>query len=367
MRIAFLGPSHPWRGGIAQFAENLATKLDSRSHKIMMFTFKHQYPELLFPGSDQMDTDPRSFHLATHRVLTPYNPFTWFASIKDIRAWQPDLLVVSYWIPFLAPAWGFILRSLKGIKKVFLIHNVEFHEKWLLADKLTRYALRSADAFVTLSGTSSKALDDLYNPVPERKLLQLFHPLYEYLRLPGQESKEIKKKILFFGFVKFYKGLDILLRAMPVVLAQFPEMKLVVAGDVYGDKKLYLDLIDYLGLKNNVELHFRYISDNEIEGFFESCDACILPYRSATQSGVALLSYSFEVPVIASRVGGIEEAVIDNVNGFLVEPENPQALAAKICELYNNDNVVRLRDKIRETNRNLSWDTFTDRLLEFLG
>jgi glycosyltransferase involved in cell wall biosynthesis len=366
MRIAFLGPSYPWRGGIAQFAENLAAKLENRGHEILMFTFIHQYPELLFPGSDQIDNSKREYKLATHKVLTPYNPFTWLSAARDIQAWQPDLLIVSYWIPFLAPALGYIMRKLKSTKRLFLIHNLDFHEKWLGADKLTRYALQAADYYVTLSGTSSKALTLLLKPDPEKQSLQLFHPLYEFLRLPEQTNHELKHKLLFFGFVKHYKGLDILFRAMPKVLQKLPELKLVVAGDVYGDKKVYLDLVNELKLKDKVELHLRYIGEEEIEQFFEDCDVCILPYRSATQSGVALLSFSFDVTVIASRVGGMEEAVIDNVNGYLVEPENPETLADRIVALYQGDTIYRFRKNIKETRQNLSWDNFTDQLLEFL-
>jgi len=366
MRIAFLGPSHPWRGGIAQFAQNLALKLTAGGHDVFMFTFIHQYPALLFPGSEQKDAANKSPNLATQKVLTPYNPITWITVVHDIKAWHPDILIVSYWIPFMAPAFGFILRFLKHTRKIYLIHNIEFHEKWLFADFLTRFAMKPADNFITLSETSSTALTSLIKKLNRDRLLQLFHPVYEVLHIPGTHHDAVKNKILFFGFVKHYKGLDILLQALSIVIKSIPELKLVIAGDVYGDKKTYLDLIDLLKLRNNIELHFRYIADDEIGDFFNDCDVCVLPYRSATQSGVVQLSYAYEVPVIATKVGGIEEVVIDGENGLLVETENPEALSEKILEFYTKNYSDRFRNNIKENNQQYSWDTFTTRLLDYL-
>lgn len=366
MRIAFLGPSYPWRGGIAQFAQNLAQKLATAGHDVVMFTFLHQYPALFFPGSEQKDTSGKPPELATQKILTPYNPITWFSAAHDINAWKPDVLIVSYWIPFMAPALGFILRKLKSTRKIYLIHNVEFHEKWLLAKALTRYAMQPADKFITLSDVSSKALINLLGAGIKSRLLQLFHPVYEYLHLPDTHTDEDSYKILFFGFVKPYKGLDILLQAFALALKTIPQLKLIVAGDVYGDKKNYLDLIESQQLKDNVELHFRYIADNEIEGFFNACDVCVIPYRSATQSGVVQLSYAFDKPVIATRVGGIEEAVTDGETGLLAEAENPADLAEKILAFYAQNRLPEFRENIRINNQRFSWDTFTTRLLDFL-
>lgn len=366
MRIAFLGPSHPWRGGIAQFAQNLAAKLAEIGQDIMMFTFLHQYPELFFPGSEQIEKASPKAVLPTQKILTPYNPLTWFSALHDIKAWNPDVLIISYWIPFMAPAFGFLLRHLKKTRDIYLIHNLDFHEKWLLANALTRFAMRPADSFITLSKVSTNALNDLIKDLNSDKVLQLFHPVYEYLHLHDSEEIEIKNKLLFFGFVKQYKGLDILLRAMAIVIRSTPELKLVIAGDVYGDRKIYLDMISDLQLKDNVELNFRYIADAEIEGFFTGADVCVLPYRTATQSGVVQLSFAFEVPVIATRVGGIEETVRDGENGLLAESENPPALADKILTFYAEKRMAHFVKNIRKANRDNSWDAFTNKLLDYL-
>jgi glycosyltransferase involved in cell wall biosynthesis len=367
MRIAFLGPSYPWRGGIAQFAQNMALKLCENEHEVMMFTFIHQYPALFFPASEQTETALSPPKLATQKILTPYNPWTWLTAIQDIKGWNPDVIIVSYWLPVMAPAFGFILRGLKKVRKLYLIHNIKFHEKWLFADKLTRYAMRPADGYITLSDTSARALQETNITIDSHKLLSLFHPVYEQLFIKNDKVHSHLFRILFFGFVKHYKGLDVLLNALPIVLKELPQIKLVIAGDIYGVQKPYREMIENLNLKDNVEAHFRYISDEEIEGFFTGCDVCILPYRSATQSGVAQMAFAYDVPVIASNVGGIEEVVRDGENGLLVEPENTQALADKIVEFYQKDYAEQFRNAIRKNNEQYSWDVFTQKLLEFLA
>jgi glycosyltransferase involved in cell wall biosynthesis len=367
MRIAFLGPSHPWRGGIAQFANTLGNKLALQGHDIVMFTFIHQYPTLLFPGSEQMDTSAQPIKLATQRVLTPYNPLNWFSAIKDIKYWKPDVIIVSYWLPFMAPAFGFILSRLKGIRIVYLLHNIEFHEKWPLADKLTAYALKPAKEYITLSNITTQALIRILKLKDSNRIIPLFHPVYEHLIIPHGTDAKPKHKMLFFGFVKHYKGLDILLQAMPLVLKKMPELKLVIAGDVYGDRGVYFDLIDKLGIKANVEANFKYIPDELLDEFFSGCDVCVLPYRTATQSGVAQMAFAHEVPVIATKVGGIEEVVIEGENGLLAPPEDAQALAEKIIEYYNRDYAEKFKANIRKQNLQFSWDSFVKQLLERLA
>ncbi len=364
MRIAFLGPSYPWRGGIAQFANTLGEKLLAQGNEVMMFTFRHQYPALFFPGGEQFDNSNQTIKLPTQRILTPYNPLTWFTSIHDIKGWNPDVVIVSYWLPFMAPAFGYILRFLKNTRKFYLIHNADFHEKWLFAKTLTKYAFNPADTFLTLSDTSTQTLQSLCK---DAKILQLFHPVYENILVHNDLSEEKKFNLLFFGFVKHYKGLDILLDALPLVIQKITKIKLTIAGDVYGDRSIYLNQIERLGLKDRVDVHFRYIPDQELEKFFAECDVCVIPYRSATQSGVVQMAFAYEKPVIATRVGGISEVVIDYENGFLVEPENPVALADKIVEFYEKDYIYKFQTAIQKRNQQYSWDSFTKKLLEFLS
>jgi D-inositol-3-phosphate glycosyltransferase len=367
VRVAFLGPSYPWRGGIAQFAQNMAEKLLQDGSEIMMFTFIHQYPELFFPGSDQTDNSKVISKLPTDRILTPYNPFTWFRAVNEIRGWKPDVIIVQYWLPLMAPAFGFVLRRLKKTKKVIVLHNVESHEKWLFAKSLTSYALRKANYFITLSAISSAALLKTLPEIKTNRILQLYHPVYEPPALSVRETDaELSKQILFFGFVKYYKGLDILLKALPAVLKEIPKLKLVIAGDVYGDKMEYYKVIDEIGIKDSVEVNFRYIPDEEIGDFFTRCDVSVIPYRSATQSGVAQLSFAYEVPIIATKVGGLEEIVIDNENGFLTETENPATLAETIIRFYQCNKYSLFRENIKKQNMNFSWHSFIEKVTVFI-
>lgn len=368
MKVAFLGPSAPWRGGIAQFAENLAGKFIQTHDEVRMFTFIRQYPDLLFPGGKQ--TANEGCLLPTKRVLTPYNPFTYLKTIKAIKSWKPDVLIISYWLPFMAPAWGVILRFLPAIKKYYLIHNLDFHEKWLFADSMTRYALQPADGYITLSDVSATALTRLVSNTKVRTNIQLWHPPFEKVInasvIVEQHADAAKPKcnmtMLFFGFIKPYKGLDILLEALPAVLSVYPQLKLIIAGDVYGDKNFYTDKIKANRLSEAVECHFEYIKDDELAGYFERCDVCVLPYRSATQSGVVQMAFAYYKPVIATRVGGISETVKDGINGLLCEPGSHQALADAIIDFYRQSDFSHYAQAIARDNQCYSWDAFLSQL-----
>jgi D-inositol-3-phosphate glycosyltransferase len=364
LRIAFLGPAFPWRGGIAQFAQNLGEKLANQGHEIIMFSFIRQYPSILFPGSDQLDQSVSNSNLASLQILTPYNPVTWFSALHEVCGWSPDVIIASYWLPFMAPAFGYILRRIKHAKIVYLLHNIEFHEKWPLADQLTRYALKPGTTFVTLSSTTARALKALLPGLLNDQILHLFHPVYEPLQVVYDKKESDIPRLLFFGFIKPYKGLDTLLQAVALASRELPELVLTIAGDVYGDKQVYLDQINKLGIQNRVDAHFEFIPVDHIGKYFLNCDVCVLPYRTATQSGVAQMSFAYEVPVIATRVGGIEETVLDGENGFLVPPNDPQALSDKILEYFRGKYEATFRSKIREQNIKYSWDKFAVSLMD---
>lgn len=367
MRIAFLGPSYPWRGGIAQFAQNMAKHLQLNGHDVCMFTYINQYPDLFFPAGSQIIHKKESLSQITFRTLTPYNPLTWYPTIKQINNWDPDVIIVQYWLPFMAPSYGFILKRLTNVKKVFIIHNVESHEKWLFAKALTKYALLSAKLYITLSAISTHSMIKAIPEISRAAIKQLFHPIYEKNVVKRESNGLPLFKILFFGFVKHYKGLDILLESLPLVKKRFPQIKLIIAGDVYGDKKTYFDLVKQLNITENVEMHFQYIHNDDVGGFFSNCDVSVIPYRTATQSGVAQLSFTYEIPVIATRVGGLEEIVINDKNGFLVESENPQALADAIICYYDNDCSKRFKENIKMQNELYSWNNFTNKLLNIIS
>lgn len=365
LRIAMLGPAPPFRGGISVFATHLGHELSSQDHEVHYFNFISQYPKFLFPGGDQMDeTCP---DINSERILTPYLPYTWLHTIKSINQYQPDIVLVSWWLPFFAPAFGTILRKLLSTRIIYIAHNIIPHEFWPGTKTLLKYALSPAQKIVVLS---KACLDDLKRYLPNsiaRKGILGFHPIYNYAKPDVVQRSTVQPDphtILFFGLIKPYKGLDVLLKAMPLIKAKHPGIKLVIAGAVYGSSAVYEEIIADLGLDSQVERHYRYISDDEIAGFFERCGLCVLPYKSATQSGVIATAYSFDTPVIASNVGGLSEYIIPDQTGFLVEPENPQALADAIIRYIETNSYIPMSANIRDYKRKFGWDELVKLILK---
>jgi glycosyltransferase involved in cell wall biosynthesis len=352
MKIAFLGPAPPFRGGISLFASHLANEMARQGHEICFFNFHRQYPALLFPAGKQVD-DIEARH-PNLRILTPYLPHTWAKTTHAINDFKPDITIVSWWLPFFAPAYGSILRKLKHGRKVILAHNIEPHEDWFAARSLLHYVFAKADEILVLSNS---CLLDLKRNLPSkivRKATLGFHPIYD--TYGGDTSKtNALPRILFFGMIKDYKGLDVLLEAMPIIRVAIPDIRLVIAGTVYKDKAAYEEKIRLLDLEASVETHFRYISDEEVAGFFRQSDLCILPYTSATQSGVISTSYSYDTPVVASDVGGLSEYIESGQSGFLVPPNNPPALAAAIIRFYGNDLLKPMQENIRAYKKKNTW------------
>jgi D-inositol-3-phosphate glycosyltransferase len=360
MKIALLGPAPPFRGGISNFAVHLGEVLSQSGHQIMYFNFIKQYPALLFPSGDQQDKS--SPDLPAQRVLTPYLPHTWPKTVKAIQAWQPDLLIVSWWLPFFAMAYGYILRRIK-CRKIMLAHNIIPHEPWPATHTLLRYAFSKVDKIVVLS---KSCLLDLKRNLPNaivKKAVVGFHPIYESLHLNDYQPQAFPG-LLFFGLIKEYKGLDILLRAMPIIRLAIPDIRLRIAGSVYGSAKVYQNLIKELNLEANVECHFRYLDDAEVAGLFAISDVCILPYKSATQSGVIATALSYETPVIATDVGGLGEYVEHGKTGLLIPPDNPPALAAAVIRFYNNELMEPMREAIAEMKDKNTWGELAKLILD---
>lgn len=331
-----LGPAPPFRGGISNFAVHLAESLAQQGHQLQYFNFKQQYPALLFPSSDQYDkSEPR---LPAQRILTPYLPHTWIQTVRAIQAWQPDILIASWWLPFFALAYGYILKRL-NCRIVVLAHNIMPHEHWPGTKSLLRYAFQKADCIVVLSRSCLQELKRyLPNTVASKAVLG-FHPIYSKVGITSP-NPQTAPGLLFFGLIKDYKGLDILLKAMPMIKHAIPTIKLRIAGAVYGSSKIYEELIRELKLETDVECHFRYLDDLEVAALFAISDVCILPYKSATQSGVIATAFSYDTPVIASNVGGLGEYIDAGQTGLLVAPNDPAALAAAVIRFYE--------DKLRE-------------------
>lgn len=335
-----------------------------------MFNFVRQYPNWLFPASSQYNESTPDNELPQIRTLTPYLPHTWLKTLKAINSYNPDLVIVSFWIPFFAPAFGWIIRRIKSARIIILAHNIEFHEKWFFAKPLTRYLLTPAHRIVLLSEKSSHDLFRLYPEIPKYRIVSGFHPIYEHFA--GQHFSRLhpveKQTLLFFGLIKDYKGLDVLLDALPIVREQYLDIKLILAGDVYGSFSPYQDQINRYNLEPSLEKHLTYIPDQRIKEFFQRSVVCILPYVSATQSGIISMSYAFNLPVIASRVGGIGEYVRegDQATGILVDPGNPQALATAILSYLNNGLYQNFSNNIDLLKQNLTWEKLSQKIMDSL-
>lgn len=367
MKIAMLGPAPPFRGGISQFALMLAKEWLPSGHMVRMYTFTRQYPRLLFPGGSQT-TEFRSVEgINIERVFAPYLPHTWPRAVQAIVSWQPDILIVSYFLPWFAPSYAWICQRCRKTRIVCLAHNIDFHEKWPGARFLTLLLLKLCDRIVVLSQAS---LQDLRNKSPSAiaaRAVLGFHPLYDCYEADPRTVNlvhESQPTMLFFGLIKPYKGLDILLQALKQAQASLPELKLIVAGEVYGKKEKYSRQIRQLGLVNAVETHFRYIGETEIASFFQRSQVCILPYKSATQSGVISTAYHFQVPVIVTDAGGLREYVEEGVTGLVVPASNVEALAAAIIRYFKQDSYSLFKQNIPDYTHNMSWSRLSRLILE---
>ncbi len=367
MRISFVGPAHPIRGGIAQFIAILAERLQKRGHTIKVFSFHRQYPKLLFPGKEQIDHSEKRIELDIEAIVTPYNPLTWCSAIRKIKRWQPDVLIMKYWIPFFAPLYAWLTRRMKRTRVIFIIDNIDFHEKWIAGNFLTRLALGKASYLITMSDAVYQSVGKVLPRYPRKNVIPLFHPNYDFYA-ENISRKDARKHfglgegkiILFFGYIKRYKGLDILLDAM----RDIPDCTLLIAGEVYGDASVYQEKIARLG--DRVQFHNRFIRNEEVPLFFNASDVVVLPYRSATQSGITQLAFAFDKPVIATDVGGLSEVIHDGVNGYLVRPDDASAIALAVERFFENDDAHRFSEAIRKEKAKYDWEPFVDEMEKLL-
>jgi glycosyltransferase involved in cell wall biosynthesis len=369
MKITILSTAYPLRGGISHFNGLLYKEL-IKKNEVNVITFSRQYPSLLFPGKSQTEEENEIEKIPSKQLVDSINPFNWIKAGKRIKKDQPDLLIFKYWMPFFAPCFGTISRIAKknGKTKILVIcDNVISHERKPEEITLTKYFFSSADYFVLLS---QKVKDDLLKIKPGAKYRVLPHPIYSNFGDPISKE-EAKKKlnladeklILFFGFIRDYKGLDILLNAMPELKEKI-NLNLAVAGEFYTNKEKYLGLISRLNLKDHVYLYTDFIPTSEVKYYFSACDAVVLPYKDATQSGIVQIAMNFKKPVIATNVGGISEVVLDGKTGFIVEKENPSALADAVFRFYSEKRESEFIMNIEVEAKKYSWETFAEGLIE---
>lgn len=365
MNITIVGTAYPLRGGIAHYNALLAEALGKR-HTVDTITFKRQYPSFLFPGKTQQETGETSPVPPAPELVDSINPFNWLAVGRLIRDRRPDLVIFKYWLPFFGPCFGTIARMVrknKHTRVLFICDNVLPHERRPGDRVFTRYAFNAGDYFIVQSAAVERDLRIVH---PEAVYRFAPHPVYtifgqamdkhEARRLLGLAEERI---VLFFGYVRRYKGLQVLLSALQEVRKTLP-VRLLVVGEFYVDQAEYQKQIEDLGLQSAVTVVGDYVPNDRVAAYFSAADVVILPYLSATQSGITQIAYNFDKPVIASDVGGLAEVVRDGVTGTIVPPNQPGILAEAILEYYHRNLEATMVPRVREEKRLYSWDYFVE-------
>lgn len=370
MKIAYLSTFYPYRGGIAQFNASLYRAFERRGDvDIQAYTYSRQYPNFLFPGSSQVVApDDPADAIPAARILDTINPLSYYATARTILQYKPDILLTKFFMPYFCPALGTIARIVRrrGVRTISLLGNVIPHEQRFGDIALTKFFFRHNDGFITLSKAMQK---DLLSLQPDARFLYHPHPIYSHFGTPvspqqARQQLQIpqdKKVLLFFGFVRKYKGLDILLEAMQ----HLPEdYYVLVAGEVYGSFDEYQAIIDKHNFANRAQLHIRYINDREVPALFCASDLCVLPYRSATQSGVIPIAYHFEIPVVVTDVGGLREVIEPFGTGVVAADTSPHTVAQAIQECMQRNLHQGLRENINRFKQQYSWDNLAATVLE---
>ncbi len=368
MKITILGPAHPYRGGLASIMQTMAREYQSRGHEVRIYTFTVQYPSLLFPGKTQYIDAPAPEDLHIERVMNTVNPFNWISLGLRLKREAPDIILMKYWTPFMAPCFGTIARIARQNKKtkvICQIDNVEPHEHHIIDRPCNKYYLGGVDGFVYMSEQVHSELK-AYSSAPA-----LFspHPMFENFGTKVERELACKKinispdenYTLFFGLIRDYKGLDMLLEAWK---RWNPEhRKLLIAGEFYTSREKYISLIEQLGLQDRVVLHDRFIADDDVRYYFSAADCLVLPYRSATQSGVTQIAYNFSVPMLVTNVGGLPEIVPDGKVGLVCKP-TVEDIVEGLNRVYAEGVLPSLIANFPEERKRFSWAAMCDKLLE---
>ena len=369
MRIAILSCFYPFRGGIAQFNANLYLEL-GKSSIVKAFNFSRQYPDILFPGKTQYVTpEDEAVPVESEAVLDTANPLTWISTARKIREWKPDILIMGGWRCWFAPSLGYVAIHVgENCKVVAILDNVVPHEPRFFDTPFTKYFLKGCDGFVTMCDAVSS---DLLRLSPHARHIVRNHPLYSHFgeklpRLAAEEKLGLKhgrKNILFFGLIRHYKGLDILLEAFSGLGEDY---QLIIAGEPYGSFEPYQKIIDRIPGRERIHLFPNYIKDSEVKDYFSAADLTVLPYRSATQSGISSVSYHFEVPMIVTAVGGLKETIGDTGTGIVAADVSAECIREEIENYFSNPAIGEsCKSHIREEKKRLSWENFSRDLLSF--
>ncbi len=369
-KIVIVGPAWPYRGGPATYVSYLYHTL-SKNFNVKIFNYTLLYPDFLFPGTTQYDESKTSSgKVPNERLINSISPFNWLKTAKRIRKEQADLVVFDWWQPFFGPCHYSISRLLKNHYKgriLFITENFISHESRFIDNFLTKLGLSNADSFLALSDVVAKDLEPISHV---RKIYRSTLPPFDCYVTGDNFNRNIIRKelnlsgtdkvLLFFGYVRKYKGLDILIEALPEALKQIPELKLLVVGEFYDDISSYVNSIEKLGLKDKVVLINKFVPNEDVGKYYTAADVTVLPYRSATQSAVLNVSYSFGKPVIAAKVGGLTEFVIDKYTGIIVEPESTEEIAAGIMKFFKSYKNTDYKSNIEKYLENSDFNQLPD-------
>ena len=363
MKIVLIGPFPPYRGGISMFNHSLSQELN-KYHTVYRISFSTLYPKILFPGKSQFfDFEGDS----STEIISSINPFTWTKTANHIHRIKPDLIIFQYWHPFFAPAFTSIARKIKRLINSRIIincNNVFPHEKMYLGNLLSKKFFKYADHFVVMTNSVK---NDLLSILPDASCIESKHPIYDVFGKSNdkEDAKNLlciksKRVILFFGLIREYKGLDLLIRAAQILKNKLNNFKIVVAGECYGDEKKYLDLTKKLNVEDLFIFNFHFIKNEDVSIYFSAADVVVLPYRSATQSGIAPIAYHFNRPVISTNVGGLRDSIDHKKSGYLCKPD-PTSISNSIIDFYSSNHDYG--SYIEEYKKKFSWQAFADKII----
>ena len=374
MKITILGPAHPLRGGIAALNERLAQQLVAEGHDVNIVSFALQYPKLLFPGKTQYSDEKVNFPFSISQEVNSIHPLNWLKTGKKIRKEKPDLLIVRFWLPFMAMSLGTICKLVKKnnhTKIISIVDNIIPHEKRAGDRILSSYFTKNVDGFIAMS---KNVLDDLalFDKTKPKKYSP--HPIYDhYGKIESRETALQKlgldtkyRYMLFFGFIRDYKGLDMLLQAISDDYFNQNKIKLIVAGEFYTDEAPYQQLINKLNLKDRVILKTDYIPNSEVENYFNAADIVAQPYKSATQSGVTQIGYHFNKPMLVTDVGGLSEIIPNGRAGYVVPPDS-ESIKTALIDFFENNRAETFMREIKKEKERFSWDKMTTTIYTLAG
>lgn len=371
MKIISLGPAYPYRGGLASFNDRLAQQFSAEGHSIEIVTFRLQYPKFLFPGKTQYTDGPAPQGIKIERRLNSINPFNWILTGHGIKKSKPDILLIRYWLPFMGPCLGTVARIVKLNKHtrvICIFDNVIPHENRIGDKFLTKYFTGSIDGGIVMSQTVYDDLKSFRENIP----LKLSpHPLFDnYGNIISRETALSMLNLdvdysylLFFGFIRSYKGLDLLIEAFSDARLRSRNLKLIIAGEFYENSALYHELIKKYNLENDIIIFDHFIKDDEVPVFFSVADLVVQPYKSATQSGVTQIAFHYEKPMLVTDVGGLREIVPDGKCGYVVKPE-PEFIAAAILDYFVNNRKALFTEGVKKEKEKFSWDKMTAAIIE---